>query len=1018
MNFISFIARQKVLANFAAIILSVVGLYLFAFSPKESLPEIKLGVILINTVYPGAGPSEVEKLVTEPIEDAVKNIKGIKEINSSSSESNSLIIISIEQSVTDTQALVNNIKNVVSKADGLPQEVNTPEVIEVTTDEFPILQVSVSGGKDYSELRSAARLLEDRVKKIDGVAGINKAGMLDRVIWVAVDREKLKEYGATIYSLTSALKSRNISVPAGTKMFDGKEYALRGIAEIRGAGDVEEAIIRANEAGYVTRVKDVAKVDEGFEEEQYKVRANMEPAVIFTVLKSRGADTITINSKVRALKDSLKGLMPAGIKINFANDSSVFIKDRIKLVNENGVLGALLVLATIVIFLRPSISFLAAISIPIVFGASLIVIKIMGLTYDMLSLFGFVMAIGIVVDSGIVVAENSYRYMRTEKDAMSAVEKGAGEVVVPVFASIMTTISSFLPLVFVGGVLGSFLRPIPVVIILTTVVSFFQAYLILPAQIAAFVKPSENKFTKWQDRLNDNMKAVYGKWLEIVLEKKAIVLSCTAALFVLSFFLGGLRGFSFFTTQVDEVVIKIKVPAVSSLVEAEKVMLEAEQKASAAAGGDLEAVYTFTGRQDGANSVPEIATNKGQINLVLKLESARKVKDINAVIAKVRESVNGISGADSINVSGVRREGGGARADIIVNITGNSYERIGAASQKAMTVINGVKGVKEVSSDLEQGKREYRFLIDDKKAVQANVTPAQVATALRAYVAGVEAVSIKDAGEDVEINVKAGNGVDTLEELLSLTVPTNRGGTVPLRYFVSVQEGYGYKSLRHKDTKKTVSITGSVDKKVSNNAAVNTEILKKLQDLKKEFPDVDFEAGGDFEDMMKSFRELGLAFLLAILLIYMILAALFNSLLQPLIMMAAIPLGFIGVMITLFVHGMPISFAAFMGFVALSGVVVNNSVVLNDFVNRLKAQKGSLKKAIVEACKIRLRPIILTAVTTIVGLLPLGYGLFGSNDAFLQPVALVFSWGLTFSTFVTLFIIPIFIYMLSGRKRG
>jgi len=1006
----AFISKQKVLANLIAVFLMTVGLAVFTLSPKESLPEIKLGLMVINTVFPGAGPEEIEKLITTPLEDAVKNIKGFSAIDSTSAESVSTIVLSVKTEVKDTQALLNDVKNAVSKVQGLPEDANEPEILEITTDEFPVLQVSVSGPSDYSQLREASRLIENRILKIDGVAKVNKAGYLDKVIWIEADASKLRSQGLTIFGIVNAVKAKNASVPAGNRKFGGREFGIKSVSEITGADDAARVIVRANEAGKGISIRDIAYVKDGFSEETSIVKADGKKAVIMTVLKARGGDTITINKSVRKAADEMKKILPGEVNISFANDSSKFIADRLSVVNSNGIFGGILVLALIVLLIRPSIAFLTAASIPVVFGASLITIKMLGYTYDMLSLFGYVMAIGLLVDNAIVVGENVYRYMEEKNLAVDdAVSRGTAEVVLPVIASTATTVASFFPLIMVSGVLGSFLRPIPVVIIITLIISAFQVFLILPAQLTALARSKKSRLIEKQEQITLKLRGAYEKSLRVVIKRKKTTLAAVLVLFMASVWLGTMNGFSFFTSQVDEVIINVKMPVTNSLQDSLATMEKIEQKAMALDPQDLETVYTYVGTQQ-TGGVPETAANKGQVNVVLQLSDKRKTSNINEIINKLRNDIGKPEGVTEISVSGVRREGGPVRRDIEINVTADSYERILEINSKILPLIGSIKGAVNVTADYEEGKPEYRINIREDRAALAGVNIAQAGALIRGYVSGIRATSFRKNGDDIDIIVRAKDAsMETIDGILSLTVPNFMGKAVPLRTIAYVSEGKTVKSLKHKDTKKTVTISGDVDKKQSNNAAVNAGILKALEPLKKEFPDADIAAGGEFKEMMKSFSELGTALLVAMFLIYIILAAMFNSLLQPFIIMLAIPFGLIGVMLTLFVHGMPLSFGAFMGFVALAGVVVNNSLILNDFVNRMKKEETSSEEAVIEACKIRLRPILLTTATSIVGLLPLGYGLFGNKDPFLQPVALVFAWGLLVSAVITLFIIPIFI---------
>lgn len=1013
---IEFFSRQHVFVILFSIFVILTGVLFFILSPKESLPEIKLGFIIIKTIYANSSPEEVEKLITNPIEDSVKNIKGIKEINSTSSEGASIIILSLNENIKNTESIINNIKSNISKINDLPQEIIGPDVVEITTDEFPILQLSISGSNDYMQLKKTTDLLNDKILKIKGVARVEKIGYRDKVIYVNLDKEKLNNYSLTIFSVINSIKSRNFSFPVGFKEFDGKEFSIKTISEIKQPEQIKEIIVRANESGNVTQIKDIADVKVGFQEENLKIKANGENAIILTIYKARAEDTMRINKEIFKISNEIKTILPQEIKINFFNDSSKFIKDRIDLVNSNGLLGGIFVFFILMIFIKPIIAFLVATSIPIVFGLALIVIKALGLTYDMLSLFGFVMAIGLIVDNVIVLGENIYRYLIKEKNMETAVQKGSSEVFKSVLASTLTTIASFFPLIFIGGILGSFLRPIPTVVIITIAISFIVAYFILPALIRNYVKEEENKFTLLQEKLTEKLKDSYEILLMAVLKRKKIFLFITFILLIFSFYLGSLRGFSFFTTQIDEIVIKITTKPEFSLKETENIINKIEKICSNINKDDLDTVYTYIGRQDGNSGIPEISTNLGQINVVLKLESKRKTKDINKIISFLQEKIGSPEDIEQITISGVRREGGGTRPDVSIDIIGDDREKIKRVSEEIIAVIKNEKGIKKVFSDFVEGKKEYRIVIDEKKCAISAVFPSQIGLVLRSFISGIEATSINIDGKKTKVIIKAEDlQIKNINDLIKLSVPNNFGRNIPIKNLVKIEESKTNKTIKHKDTKNTIGVFATIDRKHTNVAKVNQEIFKRIEKIKEQNPDLIIQASGEFKEMIENFKQLGLAFLLTLFIIYMILAVLFNSFIQPFIMMITVPFGFIGVMLSLIIHGFSISFAAFMGFVALTGVVVNNAIILNDFVNKFKDKIQNKEKAIIDACKTRLRPIILTTLTTIAGLIPIGYGILGSRDAFLQPVAIVFSWGLLFSSFITLFIVPVIIYYLNNN---
>ncbi|MFW6211199.1 MAG: efflux RND transporter permease subunit, partial [bacterium] len=747
--------------------------------------------------------------------------------------------------------------------------------------------------------------------------------------------------------------------------------------------------------------------------------ADGEKAILLTVLKTSGADSISIIKEIRKKAQAVEKNLPDTVKINFSNDTSLFIKDRLDVVFQNGGAGALLVLAVLLLMLRPSVAFLTALGLPVAFGLSLLVIKMLGISYDMLSLFGYVMVLGMIVDNAIVVGENVYRHLEEGKLPKQAAVEGSAEMIVPVTASVATTVAAFFPLLMVGGVLGGFLAPIPTAIIITIIASYAQCYLVLPSHLSDFAKCGpKTKLTVFQDSLTMKIRRIYGKLLRKVMDRRRLFLSVFIILFAGSVMLGLMRGIEFFNTETDQISIKIKTETTNSLSDTRKITDSIEKKILEVLDPrDLDSIYSYVGIHPGTQGNDEISSNLAYMDIFLKIKTERKTKDSEALINTVRETIGRPEGVIEIKTAGVSREGGPGRNDIEFVITGGSYENLKKAADEITNAVSGIEGIVNIYPDIEQGKKEIRIILDEKKANAAGAPLSDIAMILRAAVAGAKVDSIKRGGEDIDIIVRAKkDDIKNIDDLLSYTAPNRMGSRIPLNILAKTETGYSYTVLKHTGGRKSVSIIGEIDKNTTTVSEANGKILKEIESILKKYSGVEVLSKGEYREMQQRFRDLGFAFLAAMFLIFIILAALFNSLTQPFIIMLAIPFGFMGVMLALFLHGMPVSFGAFMGFVGLSGVVVNNSLIFTDFINKQRRSGKSMEMSVLKAAKTRVRPIILTTLTTAAGLLPMGYGLFGANDAFLQPVAIVFAWGLLFSAVVTLFIIPVFTVMVHNAK--
>jgi len=1030
MGLIRYFANKSIFVNLIAIFVTVTGLFTFFSSPKEIFPEIEFGIVVITTMYPQASPDEIEKLVTSPIEDAIKNVKGVKEINSSSSESLSMIVVQAEAGY-DTKQLTNDLKSAVDKADQLPDEAEDPDVFEIAADEFGMLLATVSGGT-YADRRETVKILEQKLSKVKGLGAIEKWGYNDKAIWVDARRRELNDYGLTIFSIMNVLGDRNISMPAGNKRINEKEYSVRFMSEQQTASEIAKIIVRSNETGMNIRIANVAYVNDGFEDNDTMFRADGEDAILMVFNKQKGFDAIKMAAEIKKIGKENIHAVSKDVKLTFADDFAERLKDRLNILYSNGLFGASIVIVLLLLFLRPSLALVVAAGLPVALGASFLITNSMGISFNMISLFGYIMVVGMLVDDAIVVGENAYRHMEMGKKPLEAAVAGASEMVMPVIASVSTTIAAFLPLLMVGGMIGQFMGSVPKIIAVALAASVIECFFILPSHIKDFVKhKAPGKLEDRQEHWFAVLREKYGALLVRVLHKRKVFTWSIIGLFFLSLISAFTMKKVFSDAQINEIGVKFEAMNTYGMQDTARVINEMEKKLLTMDKKDVEAVIAYVGYHENMDGPPKFAPNLGQIRVLLKMEDKRKTRDANKIANKIRDMVGKPKETKKMTVD-VVKGGPGAGADISFTLTGDTYEEIKLASNDAIKMIQDieinkpfskekVKPAKEVVSDLEEGKAELRFVVDEPKAMRAGINVSQVSAIMRAAIAGLKVKSVKVGGENIDIMVRVNkDDIKSVEDILSLKVPNMMGNRIPLKEIVKVQDGFAYSIIKHKDTRKSVTITGTVDKEKGNAMQVNQIALKKLEELKKKYPGIEFKAGGDYESMAEGFRDLAIAFIVAMLTIYIILATLFNSLKQPLIIMLAIPFGFVGVILTLLIHFQPISFMSFMGFIGLTGVVVNNSLIMTDFFNQLMKSaksKKDIEHAIIDAAKIRLRPIFLTTITTSAGLLPLAYGLFGGSDPFLQPMALVFGWGLIFATFVTLFIIPSFLVILHNFRK-
>jgi len=817
MGLIRFFARQSIFVNLVAIIVVITGFFTFFSSPKEIFPNIEFGIVVVTTMYPQASPDEIEKLVTEPIEDAVKNISGVKETFSSSSESLSMIVVQAEEG-KDIKQLKNDMKSAIDKISTLPDEAEDPEVFDVSSEEFGLIMMTASGGT-YAERREAVKLIEQKTSKIPGIGKIEKWGYTGRAIWVEAKKEDLQKYGLTIFSLVNVLKDRNISMPAGNKRIGDTEFAVRLISEQPTASEVSRIVLRSNDAGNNIRIGSVASVHDGYSDDDSMFRSNGEDAILMVYNKMVGYDANKMTAEIRRITKELAGTISKDVKLTFTDDFSVRLKDRMTVLYSNGAFGAAIVVILLLVFMRPSVAVMVALGLPVALGATFMIVHSMGITFNMLSLFAFIMVIGMLVDDAIVVGENMYRHMEMGKKPFDAAVEGATEMIMPVIASVSTTIAAFLPLLMVGGMMGKMMGVVPIIISIALAVSVIECFFILPSHLSDFVKEKKGGESR-SDHWFHGLREKYGKLLRSALINRKKIVLAAIVLFVLSVAAVVVKDKQFSDTQINEINIKFDAPNTMGAADTAVIVKGMEDKIMATLSKeDLETVLSYVGYQESHNGPPVFAPNLAQIRVILNLQDKRKTKDANKLVKKIKEVIGERPELKKFTID-IVKAGPSSGSDISITVTGDTFEDIGKASEDLKELIRNVetkrgkenvKPVIDVASDLEEGKQEIRIVIDEPRAMRAGVSVAQASMVLRAAIAGLKVKSIKTGGENVDIMVRINESdLKTVDDIMALTVPNMMGQMIPLRAIAEKKEGKGFTIIRHKDGKKSVTVTGTV----------------------------------------------------------------------------------------------------------------------------------------------------------------------------------------------------------------
>jgi multidrug efflux pump subunit AcrB len=1011
MSIPAFAVRQPVLVNLVAISAVLVGALVMGAMHRESLPTMPTGWGNITTVYVGASPEEIEQLVTIPVENAVGDVDKVEEIWSSSKEGISYVSFHFDADVEDITSAMMEISNEINRIDDLPIDAERPVVREVKVD-FPTIAVAIRGEVPEVVLRQVGKDMADRIERLPGVSGTWRNGIRDREFRVDVDPDRLAAYQLSLTAVTDSLRLRAANVPAGTTKGEGDARLVRGMTRVNDVEELGHVVIRPDADGGSVRVGDVATVRDTFAPGKFSGRVNGDPAIVLTVRKDEQADSLQISEDVRALVDRLQPTLPPGVTIDLFGDAAAEVEHSLGTLYTNAAAGLLLVLLLLWVAIGARNAMMAAIGLPVALAGAIIAMHMMGITINMMSLLALILCLGVVVDDAIIIIENIYRHMEEGMPRRQAAVVGTKEVFWPVVASTLTSWAAFLPLLLMEGVLGNFFAIIPKVVVASLAASLVEAMFILPSHMADFgklahLKRSESTPPKTRlQRVSARIVSAYERVLRRSLHHRGTVVFAAYALCAL------MVGAAFSVKDVilfsegdpDMFDVRVHMPTDASKEETEALLAKLEARIVALDNPDVEATLAVRGmtRTDMGMSTGD---HMGMVTVFVvpatERSSLHAGRDLVTQVSGLYDDVVGPSRLEIVEV----RPGPPRGAPVAVRIRGEDYERLVDLAEQVLAEVRATNGTRNSNHDYELGKQELQIKVDEERAALHGLTPEVVSRWLRSAFGATPAATLREGDDEIDIVVQLQEEVQQdPARIASLQLIAPNGDAVAIREIAEVSHGRGPGVIRRYQQKRVVSVLSGIDEEVTNSGEVNASLRKQLASLEAANPDIRFEYGGQFEETQESVDSLFRAFVVAMLLIYTILATQFQSFSQPLVVMAAIPLSFIGVTGGFLLSAKAISLISLVGVVGLTGIVVNDSLVLVDFINKRRDRGMALDEAIVEAGMLRLRPIFLTSVTTIAGLFPLS--LATESLPHLAPMAQVIVYGLTFSTLLTLLVVP------------
>ncbi len=1007
MHIAEFSVKNPVLVNLLMLAILVVGIMSASRLPLELFPSIKLELVSVTTVFPGASAEDVEKLVTIPIEDEINDIGGIKVIRSTSSEGLSSILAEIEAG-EDTQRLAQDIRSEVAKIqDQLPQDAEEP-ITEEFDANFPLVSVAIAGDVPKETLRTYGLMFENQVKLVSGVDNVVTSGLGDPVFWVYVDPEKLRQYEITLEQIASVIDQKNLDLPGGAVEQGDAEYLVRVTGRVEAVKDLLYIPVKRNPDGRHILLKDVAKIEQGEQKTRTKARVNGLPAINFWINKQKGADAIDTVKNIEEIVEGFKKTKPENIEIYVTNDSSYWVQERFNTMVSSGTIGLVIVLIILALFLDFRSAFFAAIGLPVAFFGAFILMQFSGVTLNILSMFGLILVLGIIVDDAIIVVENIQRYLQLGYSPMDSAIIGTKEVALPVLATILTNIASFLPLLIATGLIGKFMSVIPTVAIYALLVSLIEALVILPSHCADFLKPQpRNKpARKWVYK----MRFYYLKSLVFNIRNRyvtvitfVLMLALTLAIFA------KIPRILFYSQDIAQFFVRVENPTWSNIDSTEESVVEVENVVRQVVPDHvLKDTVAMIG-MDISNDQSEFGDHLS--TLIVEYEDFDKRKENGLVLMEeVRKSVES-QVVGPVKIDFVSNEGPPVGKPVDFRIQGAEFNTLKELSKEISNYLETIPGVYQASDNLIWGKPEIQINVDESRAAIYGLDTRTIARAIRAAAEGLTVSQTRLGTEEADIIVKYELPSGNLMSLLgSYQIPTPEGGWVPLSNVVTMSTEPSMLNISRYDLERSVRITAEINEQATTATEVNSLISSFLDEKLTAYPGYSYNFGGEEEQTRESIESIQSSAIIAILLIYLILASMLKSYTQPIIIMSVLPFAIVGVMVGILLRGEPLTLPALIGVVALLGIVVNDSLVLMSFINS-RSKKMNRVLAVAMSAKHRFRPIVLTTVTTFGGLATLMVK-FRGEAAFLAPMAVALGFGLLFATFITLILIPCLYLML------
>ena len=1016
MTISTFSVRNPVLVNILMVTLLILGFFSLKSLPREQFAEVPFFWVNITVPYPGTGSQDIEQLITIPIENEMNGLKNVDELQSTSSDGLSVVSVRFESNISKSKfdTLFQEVRTRFSRAE-LPDGVLKEQISAFSSNDFtPVIEIVLSGDVEYDSLVTTAEAMAKEIKRVKDVSGVDLVGVRDRQINVDINQNRLGNLGLSIDAVVQALRFKNLNVPAGNVKTNSMDYLVRTTGEVSDVRDFSNVILRRGTGtNGILYVRDVASVEETYKDDGSAVRYDGKPAVSMRVTKVPKGNSIAIVSDVWRITNNWRSRLSNEIRISALNDSTVQIRSSLNILLTNAVMGLILLVVILFFFIGLRNALMTALGIPLTFAMTFIALDIMGETFNSNTLFAMVLVLGLIVDHAIVIIENSYRLQQEGLSRHNAAIKGADQVVWPVIAATGTTVAAFLPLMILPGTIGRFLRVIPLTVSIALIASTFEALFFLPSHYADWPGKTHDEE---KGRLFKRLKGFYGRVIRrlYTVKKRTVAISLGIMVLVL-----GLTGFLkqdlFSAEDFTLFYIDITMPVGTTFERTNRTVMDFEDRLLPLIGnGDVVAVSSSVGfLSSGAGNTSQ--GNVAQILVDLSEKSQGRTHSITNIMADVKNLTKDIPGPDKVFF---RKAVNGPPQDppVSYRLYGDNLEGLKNVSQAIRTRLSRYPQLLNIDDDFSGGKPELKIVVNEERASAYGLNVFSIGQYVRAAVSGVKATTFVKNNDSVDVVVRyQRSGRFSADEIIQLNIPAPGGRVIPFSAVADIVTGSSPTAIKRVDGRRVVTISADA----YDNAtvpAINADIESYVKEtFSLRYPDQELVTGGEYAAFGTLLMQILQIFLIGVFLIYLILGMQFKSYSQPFLILVSVPMAFAGVVLYLFVSGTAFSTTVLYAGVALAGVAVNDAIVLISFINELRAQGLKTQEAVMTAAATRLRPIILTSLTTMAGLLPTALGLGGVSVVW-QPMANTIIFGLLFSTLTALILVPMLYGVFYDRK--